>query len=870
MKYLSLLLIVATLLSVSDAEAQKRKKKKDEAKKEASATPANAQNQQQKTISSITSKCKAYPGLFNLYQDEKDGTVYMLIKKDQLDKEYIYFSHTVDGVLEGGHFRGSFRDNKVFTIKRYFERIEFITLNTAYYFDPNNALSKAKDANINNAVMISEKIEAEDKEKGEILIKAEKVFLAEEFSPIKPNYPPTYQGFRVGNLSKDKTKYASIRNYPKNTDVVVEYTFDNPTPQGGTSDAVADGRFITIKSQHSLIEMPQNDFTPTLDDPRVGYFTTQVTDLTGTTSTNFRDLVHKWHLKKKNPNATLSEPIEPIVFWIEKTTPLEFRETIMKAGLAWNEAFEKAGFKNAIEIRIQPDTATWDAGDIRYNVLRWTSSPQPPFGGYGPSFVNPRTGQILGADIMLEYTYILNAMRNDKIFETTAISNNLLETEQEFIRYHKNHAHFCTLGYHLQIHNIFGHTALDLLGADDTQRKKYIEETLYYLVLHEMGHTLGLNHNMKATQLHSPENLHNEELTRRVGLQGSVMDYPLPNIASDRTKQGQYFTTKPGPYDMWAIEFAYGTMENPQAEKERLEKLLARSTEPELAFGNDADDMRSSFSGIDPRVMIFDHSSDMIAYGADRMKLVNEMLKKLKDEYIKNNPNRSYDELLVRYLALTGQKFNSANAISRYIGGVYVDRGFIGQKGATQPYTPVPAQEQKRAMKTLADNVFAPDAMKAPSDLYNYLQQQRRGFNFFGRGEDPRINERVLSMHASILTHLLSPVTQQRILNSEHYGNGYKLADMMNDLTDAIFKADLNGSVNTFRQNLQIEYVGRLIAIAGLGNTPSVYVYPAQSVALYQLNQIRKMLKGNLTGDTATKAHREHIVYRIEKALNGK
>jgi predicted Ser/Thr protein kinase len=93
---------------------------------------------------------------------------------------------------------------------------------------------------------------------------------------------------------------------------------------------------------------------------------------------------------------------------------------------------------------------------------------------------------------------------------------------------------------------------------------------------------------------------------------------------------------------------------------------------------------------------------------------------------------------------------------------------------------------------------------------------------------------------------------------------------MMNDLTDAIFKADLNGSVNTFRQNLQIEYVGRLIAIAGLGNTPSVYVYPAQSVALYQLNQIRKMLKGNLTGDTATKAHREHIVYRIEKALNGK
>jgi hypothetical protein len=419
------------------------------------------------------------------------------------------------------------------------------------------------------------------------------------------------------------------------------------------------------------------------------------------------------------------------------------------------------------------------------------------------------------------------------------------------------------------MHNIFGLTALQLLGEDENMKKKYIEETLYYLILHEMGHTLGLNHNMKATQLHSPENLHNEELTRKVGLQGSVMDYPLPNVSPDRNKQGQFFTTKPGPYDNWAIEFAYGTLPDANAEKQRLNALLARSTEPELAFGNDADDMRSSFSGIDPRVMIFDHSSDMIRYGSERMKLADDLLAKLKDSYIKQNPNASYDELLVRYLAISAQKFNSANAISRYIGGVYVDRGFVGQKGATQPFTPVPAAEQKRAMKVLTEQVFAPDAMKAPNDLYNFLQQQRRGFNFFGRGEDPRINERVLNMHANILTHLLSPVTQQRILNTEHYGNTYKLAEMMNDLTDAIFKADLNGSVNTFRQNLQIEYVGRLLGIAGL-DKPSVYVYPAQSVALYQLNQIRRMLKNNNTGDLATKAHREHIVYRIEKALSGK
>jgi hypothetical protein len=854
------LLIFLMLLGFSGFSQKKEKKKK---RKDTTAATTAKPATSTKTIASIIGKCKAYPGLFNLYQDEKDGTTYMLIKKEQLDKEFIYFTHIVDGVLDAGNFRGNFRDNKVFSIRRYFDKIEFISVNTNFYFDPTNALARAAGANIGHSVMISEKIEAEDKEKGEILIKAEKVFLSEDFAPVKPNYPSTYQGFRVGNLSKDKTKYVALKNYPKNTDVIVEYNYDNPTPQGASSNALADARFISIKSQHSLIEMPQNDFIPTFDDPRIGYFTTQVTDLTGTTSTNYRDLVHKWHLKKKNPNAPLSEPVEPIVFWIENTTPVEFRETIMKAGLAWNEAFEKAGFKNAIEIKIQPDTATWDAGDIRYNVLRWTSSPQPPFGGYGPSFVNPRTGQILGADIMLEFNYIVNAMRNDKIFETAALHNNLLENDK--YQHHK----FCTLSKDLQMHNIFGLTALQLLGEDENMKKKYIEETLYYLILHEMGHTLGLNHNMKATQLHSPENLHNEELTRKVGLQGSVMDYPLPNVSPDRNKQGQFFTTKPGPYDNWAIEFAYGTLPDANAEKQRLNALLARSTEPELAFGNDADDMRSSFSGIDPRVMIFDHSSDMIRYGSERMKLADDLLAKLKDSYIKQNPNASYDELLVRYLAISAQKFNSANAISRYIGGVYVDRGFVGQKGATQPFTPVPAAEQKRAMKVLTEQVFAPDAMKAPNDLYNFLQQQRRGFNFFGRGEDPRINERVLNMHANILTHLLSPVTQQRILNTEHYGNTYKLAEMMNDLTDAIFKADLNGSVNTFRQNLQIEYVGRLLGIAGL-DKPSVYVYPAQSVALYQLNQIRRMLKNNNTGDLATKAHREHIVYRIEKALSGK
>ena len=150
--------------------------------------------------------------------------------------------------------------------------------------------------------------------------------------------------------------------------------------------------------------MPDNDFEPRLADQRVGYFSERITDLTSVDLTPYNDLINKWDLQKKNPEEALSEPVKPITFWLENSTPKELIPYIKEGVLAWNAAFEKAGFKNAVAVKVQPDDADWDAGDIRYNVLRWTSSPNPPFGGYGPSFTNPRTGEIIGADICLLYT----------------------------------------------------------------------------------------------------------------------------------------------------------------------------------------------------------------------------------------------------------------------------------------------------------------------------------------------------------------------------------------------------------------------------------------------------------------------------------
>ncbi|MGD1841666.1 MAG: zinc-dependent metalloprotease [Thermonemataceae bacterium] len=857
-KKLLLLLLSAVLLWPMSAAAQKKKKEKE-------ATTEKKDAPKKKSIASITDKCEKYEGLFNLYQNKKTGEVYMLVKKDQLEKEYIYFSHTVDGVLEAGHFRGGFQGNEVFTIQKNFDKLSFVVQNTSFYFDPDNAVSRAAEANISPAMLVVEKIEAEEND--QMLIKADKLFLAEIFNPIKPNYPPTYKGFKLGKLSKEKTRYTALKNYPENTAITVAYTFDNPNPRGKTSAAVTDPRYITVHFQHTLIEMPQNEFVATIDDPRVGYFITQVSDMTSTSATNYKDLVHKWHLKKKDPSAALSEPEEPIVFWIENTTPEEFRETIMKAGLAWNEAFEKAGFKNAVQIKVQPDDADWEADDIRYNVLRWTSSPQPPFGGYGPSFVNPRTGQILGADIMLEMVFVTNRLRQEQVFEVAALGlDEWTEEEKLLVEDHLSHQH-CSLGHHLQMANTFGTTTLNLLEATDIEVKKYIEDALYFLVLLEMGHTLGLNHNMKASQLHTPSQLNDKERVKEMGLVGSVMDYPMPNIALNKAEQTDFFTRKPGPYAQWAIEFAYGTVDDKAMEEARLQKVLARSMEPELTFGNDADDMRSPGKAIDPRVMINDMSSDMITYGVNRIKMIDGLVAKLKDKYLAKNSDQSFHELRNQYFILTGTQQQAARGISRFIGGVYVERAFVGQKDAKVPFTPVSYQDQKRAMKALNQYIFSPNAFKAPSALYRHLQMQRRGYNFFTSPEDPKIHDRVLRMQSDILSHLLHPNTTKRILDSEVYGNQYKLGEMMTDLTNGIFKTDLAGNVNGFRQNLQKEYVKELVKMAGL-EKKAMHTDNVQAMAFYQLMQIEKMMKANQGGDIATKAHRTHLQFMIERATD--
>lgn len=849
----SAFLICFFLFQGQTTEAQSRRKKKE---KEAAALAAKTEKTEKKTIEELVKQSKKIEGLFTIYQDTVTGSIQMLINEDQIGKDFIYFNQIADGAADIGQFRGSYGQSIVFKIEKYFDKIEFITQNTSFYFDPNNPISKSQDANLSKGNMSSEKVLAFDTTKKIYLISANDLFLKETLSQIKPSKSPTSSpfSFSLGSLDKDKTKINAIRNYPENTDIAVEYVYSNPSVLNNGSNSISDGRNVSIKVYHSLIAIPENDFEVRFDDPRVGYFTNQVNDQTSTSSTPYRDLIHRWNLVKKDPNAPISEPVTPITWWIENTTPIEWRETITEGVLEWNKAFEQAGFKNAMVVKIQPDDATWDAGDIRYNVLRWTSSPDPVFGGYGPSFVNPITGEILGADIMLEYVHFTNRVLYDKVFDLSATSKN---TEIDLA---KNNHKLCSLGHIMHENTMFGQALLSSVTASDLEMARMKKESMLALVMHEVGHTLGLNHNMKASHIFSPEQLNNPNFIKGKALTGSVMDYADINISLDRTKQGQYYDTSVGPYDVWAIEFGYTPF------KSELEKkaLLNKSTQPELIFGNDADDMRSPGKAIDPRVMIGDLSNDPISYSIDRFILVDNMMKEAKTKFTKTG--ESFQELRRIYYLLSNQKRVAAGVISRYIGGVYVDRAMAGQENGTQPFTPVSLKDQKRAMNALETYAFSPNAFSAPNDLYNFLAMQRRGYNFFNGPEDPKIHAQVLSYQESILDHILHYNTLQRIVDSELYGNEYKLSAFMNDLNNAIFKADANSNINTFRQNLQAEYTNRLINI--VKNDPkNRNSNVVKSMALYNLKNIRKMMSLANTVNLATKAHKEYLVTLIDNNL---
>ena len=251
LKLLTLFTLCALMFMVNDsAYAQKKKK----SKKGATEVASKPKKKGPKKVADEIKKLQEIEGLFTLYRDSVNGGLKMVIDEDQINKEYIHWYYIENGLAEIGSFKGAFRGSKIFRVERYYDKIELVTVNTSSYFDPSNALSKSAESNISRSILFSGKIIAGSQKEGKYMVDANGLFLSEALGIVKfPNFNPNPNAFKLGNLSKTKTKYQSIKNYPENTNIAVEYVYENRSPRNGGSRSVTDARNISITVQHSLI-----------------------------------------------------------------------------------------------------------------------------------------------------------------------------------------------------------------------------------------------------------------------------------------------------------------------------------------------------------------------------------------------------------------------------------------------------------------------------------------------------------------------------------------------------------------------------------------------------------------------------------------
>jgi hypothetical protein len=418
----------------------------------------------------------------------------------------------------------------------------------------------------------------------------------------------------------------------------------------------------------------------------------------------------------------------------------------------------------------------------------------------------------------------------------------------------------------------------------DAELEKLIMQGLKEVAMHEVGHTLGLAHNFHASTLYSLADLNDPEKTKETGIGASVMDYIPVNIMPEGEKQGDFFSTTIGPYDMWAIEYGYKPTAggSPDAELPELKKIAARSGERGLEYASDG-----NARGIDPdpHSVRYDLGDDMVAYAKSQAKLVQESWPNVVDNMTKDGDGyqrarRAFGVLLARH----GEVMFAA---SRYVGGLYLSRSHKGDADAAKPLELVPVERQREALALLEEQVFSDKPFSFPPDLYNQLaasQWDHWGTDAAERSDYP-VHEVILMWQDRIASKLLSPLTLSRLHDSELKlpadEDALTSAELLERLTKAVYSevdavkegefTNRKPAISSLRRNLQRSYLHRMSHLA-LGQTAA----PAdcQTMAFAELGRLKSRIDGMLAGevklDAYTKAHLEETSARITKVVDAR
>ncbi|MFQ5453966.1 MAG: zinc-dependent metalloprotease, partial [Candidatus Zixiibacteriota bacterium] len=639
----------------------------------------------------------AIEGLFTFYNDTLDNSMLMSILPEQFGP--IYLCNETRSRSEGAIFdNGSMGKTFPFYFKRVGKTVMFMEKNLRIRADTSSTMFKAVQSGISDHLIASTPIKSKPQDStNAILIDPTDLFVvdAQNLSYFLG------QSAKLGiRFNKKNSYFEQIKSFPENTEIDVKLHYKTSKPLSATTMQNPYSFYHTY--HYSLSTLPKTDYVPRIADDRVGHFLTLYQDYTNLDQeTPYVRYVERWHLKKKNPGARISEPVEPIVFWIENTVPLEYRDAIAEGIEFWNQSYKKIGFRNAIIAKQMPDTAEWDPADVRYNTIRWIVIPG---GGYavGPSRANPFTGQIYDADVRISsdfVRYMFNNMEN--FIQPLSFDGTQLEEENPLPKEFHQEPYFCNHTIESAKEAAFGlayiHSVVNTMEEKDSLTKEYVHSYIVELVAHEVGHTLGFRHNFKASSIYSLDQIQNREFTRENSLSGTVMDYNPPNIARHGKPQGEFYASVPGPYDDWVIEYAYSDFGDisPEEELARLNDIASRAPLSGLAYGTDEDAFGSSAKSIDPTCNLFDQGNDPLTYCQHKIDLTNELwhnsIKKFEQD------GNRYQKIQRVFQTAWRSYYESTRYASKYIGGLYHHRDHIGDPEGRIPFEPVPASEQRRA-----------------------------------------------------------------------------------------------------------------------------------------------------------------------------
>ncbi len=822
------------------------------------------------------------PGVLDLIR--KDDELYFDLKPENFGKPYIILPSIASGV-GGDAFAGRVYDPLIVVFKRVGKRVLWITPNSRYVADKGTAAAESLAISVADSVIQSTAVIAEDADKTHVVINPS-IFLS-DFEGIGADLgrgvaPPSLPGLLVlsvrPSFSVDATKsyYLSTKTFPQNDEIAVNLTFNGPA---NALPTVPDGRGIPIVVHYSIVAPPAHDpnYVPRYADDRVGYFITERkhfgTDLSNLPVERFID---RWNLDAG-----------PIVFTLTDEIPVEYRATVKRAILAWNDAFAKIGYPHAIEVHDPPDDPHFDPDDARYNTVRWiTSDSQGGIVAISPHVSDPDTGQIIRSTIVIDGEAVrtvrrgfvdvvqpLQRERRDAFAtapESEAVAGGAGDgsspLDPENCEYAAGESSQAALGMSMLKANPH---------ASPADREAYAQAFLFSVVMHETGHTLGLRHNFRGSTAYTWAQLHDEAFVRAHGLTASVMDYTPVNLAPPGMQQTDYFPTRIGVYDEWAIRYGYAKLPatTPAGEAPELRRIASESTQPGLAYDTDEDAINPL--GADPNVQAFDLSSDPLAYAAAQLQIDDALARTLTQSY--RGDTRSFQDLRQTLVTLLNADVTVERLATRYIGGISTSRAHRGQPGAPTPFEPVARAEQRRAFGLIDRYVLSSHALQFPPELLNSVPASRFG-DAFGGGihrTDFPIREVAAEVQDRAIAAMFNPTVIDRIADESlrsKPGATMDLADLFGWTNAALFDDLGQARIAPLHRDVQRRFIDLELEIALLPSGAMDQLSlprDLQSIARFELRRLRGRLDGAVraASDTETRAHLEDLRDRLDAAL---